>query len=263
MTDFLPTDITGQVSRALEVINHHLAATLESVHLFGSALDGGLRPHSDIDLLVTVNAPLDESFRQALLLDLLTVSAPPDSGRPWRPLEVTVIVKGEVVPWRYPARRELQFGEWLRQNLLAGIFEPPTSDHDLAILLTKARQHSAPLLGPPASTLFEQVPKEDFARALSHALTLWNSEKDWTGDERNVVLTLSRIWYSASTGRIAPKDIAAAWVLERLPARHQAVLRDAQAAYLGEKNDHLADRPEQTSAFIRYTKSIIEKIFSK
>ena len=36
---------------------------------------------------------------------------------------------------------------------------------------------------------------------------LWNSQPDWAGDERNVVLTLSRIWYSAATGKIAPKDV--------------------------------------------------------
>ncbi|WP_431627026.1 nucleotidyltransferase domain-containing protein, partial [Enterobacter hormaechei] len=28
--------------------------TLLAVHLYGSAVDGGLKPHSDIDLLVTV-----------------------------------------------------------------------------------------------------------------------------------------------------------------------------------------------------------------
>ena len=54
------------------------------------------------------------------------------------------------------------------------------------------------------------------------------------GDERNVVLTLSRIWYSAATGKIAPKDVAANWVMERLPVQHQPVLLEAQQAYLGQ-----------------------------
>lgn len=48
----------------------------------------------------------------------------------------------EVKAWRYPPRREMQFGEWLRKDILIGIFEPAVLDIDLAILLTQARQHS-------------------------------------------------------------------------------------------------------------------------
>ncbi|WP_434082248.1 nucleotidyltransferase domain-containing protein [Escherichia coli] len=48
----------------------HLAATLDTIHLFGSAIDGGLKPDSDIDLLVTVSAAPNDSLRQALMLDL-------------------------------------------------------------------------------------------------------------------------------------------------------------------------------------------------
>ncbi|GEM_PF-6550602 len=44
---------------------------------------------------------------------------------------------------------------------------------------------------------------------------------DWQGDERNVVLALARIWFSAATGTIAPKDVAANWALERLPQEHR------------------------------------------
>jgi streptomycin 3"-adenylyltransferase len=117
MIELLPIEIADQVSRARTVIERHLETTLRAIHLFGSALDGGLKPCSDIDLLVTVDIPLSESTRQALLLDLLNVSAPPGSGGTWRPLEVTVVAHSEIVPWRYPARRELQFGEWLRQDI--------------------------------------------------------------------------------------------------------------------------------------------------
>ena len=39
--------------------------------LYGSAVDGGLKPHSDIDLLVTVTVRLDETTWRALINDLL------------------------------------------------------------------------------------------------------------------------------------------------------------------------------------------------
>src|SRR5690606_8834557 len=159
------------------------------------AMQGGLKPTSDIDLLVTVAEEHDEGQRQTLLLELLDVSAPPGQSELLRPLEVTIVVGDDLRPWRYPARRELQFGEWLRDDLLAGIFEPAVVDPDLAILLTQARQHSLALLGPAAEDLFDPVPPGDFFTALADTLKLWNSPPDWAGDERNVVLTLARIWY--------------------------------------------------------------------
>lgn len=47
----------------------------------------------------------------------------------------------------------MQFGEWLREDLQAGRFEPPLADPDLAILLTHAREHSLALRGAEARTL--------------------------------------------------------------------------------------------------------------
>lgn len=88
----------------------------------------------------------------------------------------------------------------------------------------------------------------------AHVGPRWNSQPDWAGDERNVVLTLSRIWYSAATGKIAPKDVAANWVMERLPVQHQPVLLEAQQAYLGQGMDCLASRADQLTAFIYFVK---------
>ena len=256
-TDFVPLAITDQVAQACALLERHLASTLQAVHLYGSAVDGGLRPHSDIDLLVTVSAPPAEAVRQALLLDLLTVSAPPGTDRMLRALEVTAVAHPEIVPWRYPPRRELQFGEWLRQDLLAGRFEPAVLDIDLAVLLRKARHHSVALVGPAAEELFEPVPDADFRQALADILDLWNSPADWAGDERNIVLTLARIWYSAATGEIAPKDAAAAWALAYLPDDDRPILDAARKAYLGHGEDNLAARPDEVAAFIRYAKSTV------
>uniref|UniRef100_UPI00255738B5 aminoglycoside adenylyltransferase family protein n=1 Tax=Escherichia coli TaxID=562 RepID=UPI00255738B5 len=179
MGEVFPAQVFKQLSHARAVIERHLAATLDTIHLFGSAIDGGLKPDSDIDLLVTVSAAPNDSLRQALMLDLLKVTSPPGDGGTWRPLELTVVARSEVVPWRYPARRELQFGEWLRHDILSGTFEPAVLDHDLAILLTKARQHSLALLGPSAATFFEPVPKEHFSKALFDTIAQWNAESDW------------------------------------------------------------------------------------
>lgn len=254
MNNSLPDEISLQLSQVINIVEHHMGSMLLAVHLYGSAIDGGLKPYSDIDLLVTVTAPLNEHVRQAMFTDLLKTSAFPGHNKVLRALEVTVIVHSDIVPWRYPARRELQFGEWLRQDILAGSIMPATTDADLAILLTQARQHSIALVGPVAEFFFKPVPGRDLLKALAHTLTLWNSQPDWAGDERNVVLTLCRIWYSAATGKIAPKDIAANWVMEHSPAQYQPVLLNARQAYLGEEKDGLASLPDQVAAFIYFAK---------
>lgn len=252
-----PEEIATQVAGARAVLERHLGSGLQSLHLFGTAVAGGLKPHSDIDLLATVDAPLAEPVRRALMTDLLSVSAWPGTSPTLRALEVTVVVRGDVVPWRYPPRRELQFGEWLREDLLRGVFEPPMPDHDLAILLTELRGHNLCLMGPEAEQLFEPVPRADIQRALLDTVAQWNQDADWQGDERHVVLALARIWFSVVTGGFAPKDVAADWALPRLPMGMQPVLRRARDVYLGDAVDDLADRAAELAAWVGYVKAAI------
>jgi len=255
-----PQEIAHQLAQVRTVLERHLGANLQAIHLFGSAVEGGLKPRSDIDLLVSVGTPLSEDARRLLMMDLISVSAWPASHPSLRALEVTLLAHDHVVPWRYPARRELQFGEWLRADLQAGIVEPATFDPDLAILLTKARRHSMCVLGIPASEYFDPVPAADFAQALADTIAQWNEEADWQGDEQTVVLALCRIWYSMVAGGIAPKDVAVAWVLQRVTDEHKAILQAAQAAYLGTAPDELANRMAEVSAFILYAKAVIANI---
>ena len=190
--------------------------------------------------------------------ELLAHSAPPGSPGALRALEVTVLALGEVQPWRYPARREMQFGEWLRDDIVAGRFEPAMVDPDLAILLTKLRLHSLPLLGPPAKELFAPVPARDFRQALADTMAQWNAPPDWQGEEAPILLALARIWYSASTGAIASKHAAAAWAAERMPVEHAAILQRAARAYLGGgEDDGLAAMPGAVAATIHWCKERI------
>jgi len=257
VTTTLPIEIQPQLSQACAVLERHLGGALKSIHVFSSAVTGGLKPHSDIDLMVSVTAPLDDATRGALMTGLLTVSAPPGTSESLRALEVTVVVLDDVVPWRYPARREMQFGEWLRADVLAGVFEPALVDHDLAILVTKVLQHSVSLFGPDAAQLFDSVPVADLRASFLDTIAQWEDSPDWEGDEQTVVLALARVWYSAATGEIAAKDVAATWVLERLPAEHCPVLESALAAYLGGGEHGLHFHSAQLTAFVRFAKQAI------
>lgn len=54
------------------------------------------------------------------------------------------------------------------------------------------------------------------------------------GDERNVLLTLARMWRTASTGEFVTKDAAASWAIAQIRNQEAATLDYARRAYLGE-----------------------------
>lgn len=259
----LPAAVARQLDSARTVLEQHLGERITAIHLFGSACMGGLAPGSDIDLLVTVSKAPDEATRRALMVALLDVSAPAASGGALRPLEVTVLSLDAVVPWRYPARRELQFGEWLRADLQAGRFEPPMLDHDLAILLSKVRQHGVSLMGARPALLFDAVPAADLAQAMRDTIAQWNGPEDWAGEEVNIVLALARIWYSTVTGGITSKAAAADWLMDRLPAANRRLLEKAKAVYLGVAEDDLPEYPDEVAAFIAHARAEISALIHR
>ena len=262
MDKIIPNEIATQVSLATSLLKK-LVPQLQAIHLYGSAVDGGLKPYSDIDIFVTLASPLDEGLRHTICLELLKISAFPGTNKSLRALEVTFVFTSEVIPWRHPAKRELQFGEWLRSDILNGSFEPPVIDPDLAILLTKIRKNSIALFGPEADQFFEPVPKKDFFATLRQTLSLWNQPEDWKGDERNILLTLARIWYSAETGEITSKESATNWLLERLPAEYQDILRNALEEHLGATPNNAAYSSEKIGSFISYSKMQIENSLNR
>ena len=87
--------------------------------LYGSATLRGLRPDSDLDILLTLDGRVGEGERRALTRTLLTLSVPPGTpGR--RPLEVTVVDRNILLEDVFPPAYEYQFGEWLRPDIERG-----------------------------------------------------------------------------------------------------------------------------------------------
>jgi aminoglycoside 9-adenylyltransferase len=78
------------------------------------------------------------------------------------------------------------------------------------------------------------------------------------GDERNVVLTLSRIWLTTATGEIAPKDAAAKWAEKRAPPDHAVLLRYARDGYLGRVEDRWEERQDEFEALVSFLRTSIE-----
>ncbi len=264
MKRLIPSQIYNQLEQACDLLRRIAGADLLAIHLYGSAVDGGLKPQSDLDLLVTLRQPLSEQQREALMQALPEISTPPGQVERYRALEVTIVVHSDVVPWRFPPMREMQFGEWLRDEIAAGRYEGRQQDGDLAILITKARNNSIALLGESADRLFDEIPVSDLRQIFAQTLTLWNKPADVQGEERHIILTLARIWYSvANGGDITSKEAAASWLLAQLPADYGPVLESARRIYLGLEKDSLAERPDEVMAFVSYTRTRISELLNK
>lgn len=228
-------DVPEQAHEAVRVVQGALARSMVGAYLYGSAVMGGLRPSSDVDVLVIVEHAVRDRERLRIVQGLLPLSGRDgrDGGR--RPLEVTIVRRGDVVPWRYPPAYQLVYGEWLRASFEAGRVPGPITDPDLAIVLAKARTHGVSLVGPAASTLLDAVPATDLRRAMRDSLP--RLVEGVRGDERNALLTLARMWRTAAEGDLVPKDAAAAWAVARLDTGPAALLEVARLGYLGARED--------------------------
>jgi streptomycin 3"-adenylyltransferase len=216
------------------------------LYLTGSYCEGGLRPDSDVDLLLVTRRPLRADERAALVEHLLGWSGRRATVRPGRPIELTSLALDDVVPWRYPATCDFLYGEWLRTDYEAGRLPEREVDPNLPVLLTAARRHSVALLGPAVTELTDPVPREHVAESMLDALP--DLLADLAGDERNVLLTLARIAFTLRTGVIAPKDVAAADVGPTLEPAHARVLDLAARAYRGEQQDDWAALTDEAAA---------------
>jgi streptomycin 3"-adenylyltransferase len=233
--DTLPETELGQLNAVVRLVRHVIGDAAMGAYLYGSAVTSGLRADSDLDILVVSSRRTTDVERRALIDGLLPISRSRGDQTGKRNLEVTVVVQPDIQPWHYPPPMELQYGDWWRSEFESGV-EPWTSPNpDLAVLLTAARADGVPLFGPPIAEVVDPVPRDDLARAMHDVIP--DLMADLEGDVRNVLLTLTRVWFTLETGEIAAKDVAADWAIARLPEGRGDALRTARAGYLGEKDD--------------------------
>ncbi len=233
--DLVPGD-RDQLDGVVALLRAVLDDGALAVYLYGSAVRGGLRADSDLDIFVVTRRPTTPTERKALIDGLMGRSRSSESPER-RHLEVTVVVLADVRPWRYPPPLEMQYGDWWRDAFGAGDLSPWTSPSaDLAVLLASVRAEGVPLFGPPVVQLLDPVPREDLEQAVREVIPelLPGLGQDHT---RHALLTLARIWYTLATGEIESKATAATWAMARMPAGTGDGLRLALAGYLGETPD--------------------------
>jgi streptomycin 3"-adenylyltransferase len=223
--------VEEQIERLVAAVRGALGDDIVGVYLHGSAVLGGLRPRSDVDVVVVSRRRTTPEQKQRLIDVLLELSGKP------RPIELDVVVQSEIKPWRYPARTDFHYFELRRPDFESGNLEPWSSeaDQDLASVVTMALAGDTALLGPPPAEVFDPVPRADYLNAILRDTETVEEYLEW--DTRNVVLTLARIWSAVVTEEVHSKESAAAWALERLPEEHRPVLERALAVYRGDAEE--------------------------
>jgi streptomycin 3"-adenylyltransferase len=161
-------------------------------------------------------------------------------------LEITVARTADLKPWRYPARVELQLGEWMRADLDAGHLPGPHESADLCVLVSQLIDGARILFGPEPAALVARPPDADVRRAIVESVPLLLD--DLETDTANVLLTLARMAFTLETGKFAPKDVAADWAITRWQTDDTAALERARDVYLGEHRDEWADLLVETRA---------------
>jgi streptomycin 3"-adenylyltransferase len=244
--------MTGQLDETVAALGEVLGPDLLGVYLFGSAVMGGLRPRSDLDVMAVSTRPTTRQQKRALVDRLLSISLRP------RPVEVTIVVQSDLRPWRYPPRMDLQYGDWWRTEFERGELEPwpSVTNADLVPLIRMALAADTPLFGPVPSAVFDPVPREDFVRSLSDGMEGLRQDLDW--DTRNAVLTLARVWHGIETDELVSKDTAAEWALARLPEGLRPVLATARDGYLGLVEDVWDGRQAEVRAYADHVTTTID-----
>ncbi len=244
--------IPVEASLAVPVVRRCLGDALVGIYLHGSAVAGGLRRHSDVDLMAVIDRPMTRAARACLVAALLKISAHPDDNDGRRPLELIVFSTADLEAPLYPARSEFVYGEWLRRAFEAEELPDSAPDPEFTLVLAQARQEALHLVGPDPAGLLPAVPDNDVARAIQDALPAL--VETLHGDERNVLLTLARMWRTAAMADFVAKDVAAQWAFSRLPAEAAEVLGRARLEYLGAVDvdwPHCRLQVERTAALLR------------
>lgn len=252
----LPENTLAQLSAAKESLETILKEALTALYLYGSAVQTGLRPSSDLDLLPVARNPLNATVRERLTKTLLELSGPVGDQH-LRPLELTVISAKELCAAHFPPLNDYQFGEWLREEFEKGYYPEPRPDPDLTLLLATARAHAVSLTGPPAAQLLPVIARDELTAAIRASLPVLL--QDFKGDERNVLLTLCRMLYTLDTGKFTSKDRAAVYAERSLPLPLASLLSEGREHYLGTRP---ALTPEFTAGAPALLKVLQERLES-
>jgi predicted nucleotidyltransferase len=159
----------------VNLVREVLGADCVGAYLHGSAVLGGLRPDSDIDVLAVSKRATTAAQKRVLIDRLLAMSGRGDPSGTARSIELTIVVESEIRPWRYPPRFDFQYGDWLRSQFQQGELTPWISPNpDLAPLITMVLLGNRALLGGRTSIAPSSRGSPASSRISSRTRATWS-----------------------------------------------------------------------------------------
>jgi predicted nucleotidyltransferase len=217
-----------------------LHGNLVGVYLHGSLALGCFNPaRSDVDVLVVTERALDSRRRSHLARLLLGTS-----GRPF-PVELTVLARADLHPWRHPTPFDFHFAESLRAQIeerVAGgrLARADGRDSDLAGHIGLLLERGETLVGSPAADVFPPIPAEDFRDSILADLEWIRRAETRMGGRIYGVLNACRVLAYVRGVGILSKAEAGEWALEALPAELRPAVATALDAYRSGADEPLA-----------------------
>ncbi len=214
--------------RTVGAFHRVLGGNLAGLFLHGSLATGDFAPRrSDLDLLALVRRPLSSRTRRTMIEAMLAVS-----GRPF-PIEMSIVARRDLDPWRHPAPFQLHWSEdWrdhFRRQLADGSWRrwhrDRPRDGDLAAHLAMARARGIALVGPRPAAALPFIPARDLQDSLL-------SDGRWAsrllakepGMHRYAVSNACRRLALARHGFLLSKSEGLAWAGRELDSRWRPVL---------------------------------------
>jgi hypothetical protein len=165
------------------------------------------------------------------------------------------VVAEDLDPLTTAPKRDFQFGEWLRTDVVAGRMPHAEHDPDLVVLLATALASHRVLHGPPLDSLVDDVPFDLLQQAQLAGLP--GLVDDLHSDSRNVLLTLARALHTIETGEIVAKDHAADRAAARVEGADAELLRAAAREHRG---DGHVDWDRMSTGVSALARSLVELI---
>lgn len=251
-------DESHQLESVKQLLQQVFQDKLYAIYLYGSYVDGGLKRKSDLDILVIIERAITASERQQIAKVLLQISVPVGHASA-RALEITILDKNNITALQPPYPYQLQYGEWLRDELLNGAQLNSQYDPDISILLKQAQLQHVTILGPDLNhwlpTISHKQVKDALLETYPEIIAHWKDDQD----ERNQILALCRIAYTLNKKTIVAKDVAARWFLQYLNQEDQTLLQLIIDEYRGEGDEqNWSDRHLELSKIVDVLQQNIE-----